>query len=107
MERKKFLKTVSLLSLGAISLPKILKANTESSTVAITDDCVSCGACVDESPSEMIIECDVDDYQYNPGCPNLCCVSGDGKTAVVGSEAYEEWENLRDICPASAIVEVG
>jgi ferredoxin len=105
MKRKKFLKTVSLLSLGAISLPKILKANIESSTVRITDDCVNCGACLDVSPSEMIIEID-DDYQYNPDS-NLSGVSGDGKTAQCGSGAFAEWEELRDVCPVSAIIEYG
>ena len=74
--------------------------------MAITDECINCGACIDESPSEMIIEID-DDYRYNTYCPNLSEVSGDGKTAIVGSEAYAEWENLRDVCPASAIREVG
>ena len=76
--------------------------STKSSTVGITDDCINCGVCVDESPSEMIIESN-DEYIYNIQSEAIVWVYDGGKT----SSLIEEWEILRDACPVSAIVEIG
>ena len=111
MKRKNFLKKISFLFLTPILLTETLKASTKppstnSSTVRITDECVNCGACIEESPSEMIIESG-GEYIYNIQSGAIYSVSDGGKTATIGSGSFDEWETLRDVCPAEAIVEIG
>lgn len=99
------------MSLTPILLTETLKASTEppstnSSTVGITDECIHCGSCVPESPSEMIIESD-GEYIYNIQSGAISSVSDGGKIATLSSESFDEWETLRDVCPVEAIIEIG
>lgn len=53
--------------------------------VVITDDCIECGSCIDECPSEAISE-------------------GNGKY-MIDPELCGECLTCMDICPSEAIVE--
>ena len=61
----------------------------------ISDDCIACGTCISECPSEAISEGDI--YSINP---DLCTECG---TYSINPDLCTECGTCADVCPNEAI----
>ena len=107
MNRKEFLKKITVLSSGIfLTLKSIipLNAQTKSSTFHISEECIGCEKCVEESQSENFAMKDGSAI-FQQGC--VGAIWDNGKTASAGTECADEILKTAEICPVDAIQEIG